>query len=514
MSARQTTGRGLSADEAFVGLLDYGLFADKLPPCFSSEELAALLPKALMKITSEEDSKRLGKLIVRQTRSYVRYQALRDVNIPRQMGIPHPQSYAAQCLAIRRCWENIKRHCARPKRPISRIFVRRTGHNRVFEMSYKGAERFEIEELELGFLTGSRFVVHADISTCFPSIYTHSIPWALHGKRKAKTSRGDLSLAGNVLDKVTQAMRDGQTNGLLIGPHTSNILSEIILTTVDDALLKKGYQRIYRHIDDYRYFARSHEEAERFIRDLGLALREFEQSLNEKKTRILPLPRPQTEYWVRELNTFEFPGGEIRFSVVRNFLDLALHLAQESGTSAVLNYAIKMLPAHLNERARRLFTLEAVNLALAYPYLSPLLDEHVFARHVHPKLAPVIAQFVGELTTIGIQRIYPDAIAHALYLAIKHDVTLPQSESELNKVVKIDDCICDVLLLEYARRKSLRPISAALEKRADNLKGLDSREQDGFWLLIYQIWSEGDLRGNGQQFLADLKKARFQFVRF
>lgn len=514
MSARQTTGRGLSANEAFIGLLDHGLFAEKLPPCFSSEGLAALVPNALKKITTEKDGKKLGKLIAKQTRGHVRYQVMRDVNIPRHMGIPHPQSYAGQCLAIRRCWDKIKRHCAKPRQPISRIFVRQTGHDRVFEMSYKGAERFEIEEQELGFLTGSRYVVQADISTCFPSIYTHSLPWALHGKKKAKTSRGDLSLPGNILDKATQALRDSQTNGLLIGPHSSNILSEIILTSVDEALLKKGYQRLNRHIDDYRYYARSHEDAESFVRDLGLALREFELSLNEKKTRILPLPRPQTEYWVRELNCFEFPDGDIRFGTVRNFLDLALHLAQEAGTSAVLNYAIKMLPARLNERARRLFTLEAVNLALAYPYLAPLLDEHVYAKHPHPSLPALIAQFVGELMTIGIQRLYPDAIAHALHLAIKHEVTLPQSEAELNKVIKLDDCICDVLLLEYANRKSLGKIRAAVKKRADNLKGLDAREQDAFWPLIYQVWPEADLRGNGQDFLADLKKANFQFVRF
>ena len=31
MLDRYTTGRGLSADAAFVGLVDYGLFAEKLP---------------------------------------------------------------------------------------------------------------------------------------------------------------------------------------------------------------------------------------------------------------------------------------------------------------------------------------------------------------------------------------------------------------------------------------------------------------------------------------------------
>ena len=381
-------------------------------------------------------------------------------------------------------------------------------------MSYKGSERFEREEQEIEFITGSRFVVHADISTCFPSIYTHSLPWAIHGKRKAKLSRGDLRLAGNILDVSAQAVRDSQTNGLLIGPHASNVLSEIILTSVDAVIIKKGYTRTTRHIDDYKCYVRSPEEAESFVRDLGLALREYELSLNEKKTRILPLPRPQTENWIRELHAFQFSDGEIRYSQMRHFLDLALHLSQNAGSSAVLNYAFKMMPDRLNERARRLFTQEAVNLALAFPYLSPLLGEYVFKDAAQPDVASSISSLCNELLTIGVRKIYPDSIAWALFYAIRYDVVLKHSEADLKKIVPIDDCISDVLLLEYSRRRGLKSIIKAITARADNLKGLAAREQDGFWLLIYQLWSESDLRGNGQQFLAELKKGGFQFVRF
>ena len=74
--------------------------------------------------------------------------------------------------------------------------------------------------------------------------------------------------------------------------------------------------------------------------------------------------------------------------------------------------------------------------------------------------------------------------------------------------------MCDVLLFEYAQRHGLANIRTAITKRANNLRGLTSREQDAFWLLIYQVWSEADLRGNGQGFLADLKAVGFSFLRF
>ncbi len=514
MNRRQTTGAGLDAEEVFTGLVDFGLFAEKVPPCFTSDGLASKMPTAMAKLATETDSVKLGKLIAKQIRGFIRYQTLRDINIPRHMGIPHPQSHLAQCLAIKRCWERIKKHCAKPTQPISRIFVRDTGGDRVFVMSYKGQERFEVEEQEINFAMGACYVVHADISTCFPSIYTHSIPWALHGRKKAKKARGDLSLAGNILDKSTQAVRDGQTNGLLIGPNTSNIISELVLTSVDSALLKRGHTRVTRHIDDYRFYARSHEQAENFIRDLGMALREYELSLNEKKTKILALPRPQVENWVRELNDFQFPSGSIRFSTVRSFLDLALDLAQRAGTSATLNYAVKMIPSRLNDRAKRLFVMESVNLALSYPYLAPLLGKHVFAKHKYTGIESVINTFATELLQIGIRRIYPDAVSHALFYAIQHDLTLSLAEALLQRIATIDDCLCDVLLLEYAKRRKLKKLAQAVIKRANNLKGLEPRDQDPFWLLIYQVWSAADLRRNRQDLLADLKASKFTFIRF
>ncbi len=513
--SRVTTGLGLDSDDVFSGLVDHGLFAEKLPPCFSSEGLSSHAPASLAKIVTEKNPQKLDSLLKKiRYCGYVRYQAVREINIPRHLGIPHPYAYIAQCYAIKKVWDKIKAHCAKPSSPISRIFVRYTGKNRVFAMNYKGAERFEIEEQELEFLTGMNYVVHADISTCFPSIYTHSLSWALHTKRKAKKERNDLSLAGNLLDKVTQGIKDGQTNGLLIGPHSSNILAEIVLTCVDSLLVKGGYQRVTRHIDDYRFYARTHKDAESFVRDLGLALRDFELSLNEKKTKIIRLPQPLSEHWVRELQEFKFPAGVIRHSNIRSFLDLALHLCQQSGSSAPLNYAIKMIPGRLNDRAKRLFVTEAINLALSYPYLAPLMDEHVFDKHFHPGIDAAIATFINELIDIGIERIYPDSIAHALYLAVKRNVTLDKTEAALREVIRIDDCIADVLLLEYAKRLGLKKIRSAIIKRANNLKGLDAREQDPFWPLLYEVWSAADLKGNNHAFLGDLKATGFSFLRF
>ena len=515
MVRRQTTGLGLSEDEAFVGLVDYGLFSEKLPPCFTSKGLSGHVPNILLKLTTENDPKNLDKLLKKRKHDFIRYEPLRDVNIPRQMGIPHPESHIVQCLALKRHWVKIKGHCAKPKIPVSRLFVRKTSSERVFRMNYEGKERFENEEADIREMTGAHYVACTDISNCFPSIYTHSIPWALHGRSKSKKDHSVL-LEGNLLDRVTQGTRDGQTNGLLIGPHSSNVVSEIILTRIDYEMIQKGYKRFSRYIDDYTFYAKTHDEAEKFIHDLGMQLREYELVLNGNKTEILPMPLPIKEDWVRELNTFRLPakGSTVRFGTVRSLLDLALRLAHGAETYAVLNYAIKMVPPRLDSRAKRLFVQETINLALLYPYLAPILDEHVFDKHRYDGIEKVILDFIEQLLAIGIQRIYSDAIAHALYYSLKHNLQLSTPEEKLREIIKMDDCLSDVLLLEYAKRYRVKSIRDAIRRRADKLKGMDIREKDRFWLLIYQVWRDKTLRDEGQLFLAELKRNRFGFISF
>ena len=513
-----STKENLSAADVLTGLLDHGLFAEKIPPCFKTLGLSAIISEMMADLLVEKDDKKLREQIDKCGHDYVRYEALHDINIPRHLGIPHPEAYAVQALAISKHWQEIATHCNQPKPTISRVYVRHVGNGCIFEMNYKGVERFQLEENEIQWMAGAKFVVEADIAACFPSIYTHSIPWALHNKDDTKKSNSLTKFAGNLLDKCTQNTRDRQTNGLLIGPHASNIISEIILTRIDGALQAKGYKKVVRHVDDYRFFADTLDEAELFIKDLGLNLRAYEMSLNEKKTRILELPRPSDENWRLVLNRFLFPKNEeLRFSVIRSFLDLALECAQSAGKSTPLNYAIKTIagseaPRKLNSRAKRMYAQEAMNLALAYPYLAPLLDEFVFDKYWHDGLKPRIADFATSLAKLGIRKLYPDTIAHAIYFALKHELTLGLTDNELIEIITLDDCITNVLLLEYAKVRNRHKVKSAINKQAkDLLKSEGTREKDKHWLLIFQIWSKKELEGNGQSFLAKLKNKDFQF---
>jgi RNA-directed DNA polymerase len=62
------------------------------------------------------------------------------------------------------------------------------------------------------------YVAHADIVDCYGSIYTHSIPWAIHGKATAQANKRDQALVGNTIDRLLQDMHLCQTNGILNRP--------------------------------------------------------------------------------------------------------------------------------------------------------------------------------------------------------------------------------------------------------------------------------------------------------
>lgn len=519
----------LSPSDVGKGLADFGLIPEKVPPYFTSEGLYDFAESKLLQILAEEDGNDLVESIRQRAHDYVRYESLRDSNIPRHLGIAHPESNTLLALAIQKNWIAIGQIVSQSQPRPSRIYVRRINGNRIFEMNYKGSERWECEEIEIDWRASAQWRICADISMCFPSIYTHSLPWALNGWTETKDNHCPAAYAGNLLDRCVQACRDKQTNGLLIGPHTSNVISEIILCQIDQMLQDAGFSRFIRYIDDYTYYAKDRDEGERFLRELTLSLRHYQLSLNEKKTRFEELPASAEEDWVSRLKRFRFPPPRRHkvddpdetptntYSDIQPFLDLALELARTIGKSTPLNYALKVVPETLNQRGRRLFMREAYGLALKFPYLASLIVTEIISKHPYENSSNDQIQFASQLWAIGIKRIYPDAIAHALFISLKEKQVLQSpgqnflDDADALKALELHDCVCAVLLLEYGKIFDRPKLVQRVKACARTLKSAERRRQDQFWLLLYWTWTERELRDANQEFLADLKATGFSF---
>ena len=94
---------------------------------------------------------------------------------------------------------------------------------------------FALHRAKKGYLEATAdWLVKTDISRFYPSIYTHSIPWAAYGKERVKAGldfyKGSFA---DRLDLLVRSCNRNQTIRLPIGPETSRIIAEIISSRID-----------------------------------------------------------------------------------------------------------------------------------------------------------------------------------------------------------------------------------------------------------------------------------------
>lgn len=147
-----------------------------------------------------------------------------------------------------------------------------------------------IEQQSLELALKYEYILHTDISDCYGSIYTHSVPWAIHTKQVAKTQRSDKNLIGNSIDKHLQDMAFGQTNGIPQGSVLMDFTAEMVLGYADLELSNRIQRdnihdyEIIRYRDDYRIFSNNPQTAEHITKLLTEILIELGMRLNAQKT--------------------------------------------------------------------------------------------------------------------------------------------------------------------------------------------------------------------------------------
>lgn len=468
----------ISALELYEGLVGYGLFTSKFPDFLTSESFLTYSQNPRFPNQTNE-------------RDYVRYSGMRNINVPRPLAIPDPFAYANLCKYISSIWGNITDHFRNKTNTethkVSRIHIRKF-HNKngLFEMNYKnfymdGDPRQDI-------IIKSKYVAHADIANCFLSIYSHSISWALVTKSYAKANRNS-GLWFNLLDTYTRNVKFGETNGLLIGPHVSNLISEIILTSVDHELVNQGFIYV-RNIDDYTCYAKNHEEAEEFINTLAHELKKYELTLNSKKSKILPLPKADVINWVTKLNHFNFtntyaaPGGKqgIRVKELQGFIDFSIELMlEEGGDASIINYAIQILSGkYLGVGATNYLIKTIHHLVLLYPYLVNYLDEYIFVPHSIS--VNEIQKIAKDMYEYGIRTKVYEACSFSIYWALKHNFNLGITTIKADSIAS-NDCIFTLLSFRYDKKHYTRTY---LNEYKDHARNLQSSDFHQHWLYIYE----------------------------
>ncbi len=319
-------------------LLSKGYFPDNLPVAYFSTEIATYFanhptqnflsrPREAVRAASYNCSKR-G--VTRRTFSVI-----------------HPVTAHDLSEFANARWDSISEFLNQD--PNSLSIPRHTPDGeRAIEISSHG----ELETVRLNRLSQYRFIAVTDISRFYHSIYTHSIPWAFHGKAQAKADRNARSAQVflNRADQILQLGQDGQTIGIPVGPDTSRIFAEIVSNAIDTMFRERCDVTDYallRHVDDVWIGTNSYVDAERALWRYREAIREYELDINENKTRIYSEDFRYSDTWPADIaSRFESAIGlaEQRSSErIRASFEYAFSLATRENDEGILKYVIRYL---------------------------------------------------------------------------------------------------------------------------------------------------------------------------
>lgn len=236
---------------------------------------------------------------------------------------------------------------------------------------WKNMEQVQIE-LSLKF----NVMLSTDITDCYPSIYTHSIEWAINDKELAKEQRFKRNNSlGQLLDKKIRNMQYGQTNGIPQGSVLMDLIAEIILAAIDaeleqtvDEYFKDKYNDyvILRYRDDYKIFTTNKQDAEQIIKILSQCLLSWNFKLSERKTSfseniILDSVKDDKLYWnfYSTLLSQDITGTSIQKSLLQILL-LAKQFPNSGSISKALGDLYKNRIKQLNNTPKDYIQIIAI----------------------------------------------------------------------------------------------------------------------------------------------------------
>lgn len=453
-------------------LLNRGFFPKELPPPFGTSSFALAMIKAAIPPSFSES----------KATEYVHYNLARAGTLRRRLGILNPITYFSLCREIESHWPAINKTLSHsPLGGIIETEPAKTGRA-VISSTFES-----FTSLRANSRATARFLLKTDISRFYHSIYTHSIPWAIHGKPAAKADRS-TDLYGNILDTMARRCQDNQTLGLPIGPDTSFILSELVLSAVDQNLKEKiRHLNGFRNIDDYELCFDTRSDAEQALAALQESLTEFELALNPLKTEIVELPIPLEKPWVIELRGFKIKN--FKYDLVA-FFDRAFVLSKQNPDESVLSYAIARTngvtvdtdnwPLFQNLlcqciRVEPNTVVPAIEQLLRYQDAE---DDYELSSHL---MAEVMNKQIHYHAPLG----HNSEVAWALWALINFEITIP--ESTANVLCNLDDPIVALLSLDAKTRGLAPSLSSTKWPSFLTTDDLNGRQ----WILAY----EADIKG-------------------
>lgn len=319
-------------------LLGQGYLPEVLPPVFTSKPFADLIRKSQTRLPS------IGKGPKNRTK-IVNYSATKRASQRRIFGLHHPETFYGIARFLSENWGEIDAYFGSSIHSVSLPKLDKTKERAISITSHK-----KLAVLIYRKLSSFRYTVKTDISRFYPSIYTHSISWAMHGKTLSKEALSDKknkSLKYDALDVLIRQSQDGQSIGLPVGPDTSRIVAEMIAVAVDKTFSahlprNSGQFALIRHVDDVWIGTATMDDAEAYLGIYRESLREFGLDINELKTSIVETSQALDPAWPLSLKLLikrEFRTLNVEDKT--KLLAEVFRMAVKEADDGIVKYAIR-----------------------------------------------------------------------------------------------------------------------------------------------------------------------------
>lgn len=468
---------------ALFDLLARGYFPKELPRPFVTMPFARVvtsapaLPGDFAKSASKKNGPRSAKS--------GRYFHARGGRLRRRLDICNPLLYFHLCREMTQNWSSIRPKVAGTALSATAPVFKTVG--RAIEGKHAQGDRATLaQDARLG----RKYILRTDISRFYGSIYTHSIPWALHTKKRAKASRS-LKLLGNKIDYWIRGGQDQQTVGIPIGPDTSLVLAELIMQGCDAALISElPVLRGYRFIDDYELSFHTRTEAEDAFDILEGCLSDYELALNPRKTEIRQLHQPLEAPWVTDLKLLRFRTSRTgQAADLSNFFNRAYALQAEHPGEAVLNYAVaSMRSVNIEPANWHLFQKLLLLCVIPEPASLPYVLEEVIVRKNAgaPAILGQFEEIANELIQAHSRLRHSSEVANAAWACLALGLKLDQKT--VDAISRCDDPVVALLALDCERNGLVaKPLDRALWASHMHADALYSEH----WLLSYEANAQG-----------------------
>ncbi|WP_122740197.1 RNA-directed DNA polymerase [Pseudomonas viridiflava] len=458
-------------------LLAKGYFPIQLPVGFGTKPLADKIEQ-IKAVWDAATAKQAG------ASQAEKFSVARSSYSRRTTSIPNPVSFYALAKEICEYWPQIQAHYDKSK--ISRSIPGTDGTLRAIELT-KFSDLYEARVCQSA---GARYALVTDISSYFPTVYTHTIPWALHTKSVAKANKTKKTpdFFGNILDSRCMGTQDGQTIGLPIGPDTSHIIAEIIGVSIDEAIRAElgEWPNGFRYVDDFTFFFNKREEAEKALAIIIKCVSAYELQINASKTKIVEVRELVQESWKYSLKKLTVSARKRQQKDdIHHYFEMLFSLESRFKDESLVKYGLKQLSSTIVKKSNWAIA-EAYILKCGYGFPNTLqVITQILAtyhRYDYPMNMPALRAFSRNLLGSAAAANHHSETAWLLWLC--KELSIHLDAPLILQVLQMESSVCSLIALDLIH-------SGLVDGEVDlaTLPGLPVTEhalKGNNWLLAYE----------------------------